>query len=50
VAVTASVFKEEHDSLMAAGMDATVRKPYEFEEIYETLTLLLGVRFVHEEA
>jgi len=48
VAVTASVFKEEHDALMAAGMDATVRKPYQFEEIYQTLTTLLGISFVYE--
>lgn len=50
VAVTASVFKAERDALMAASMDAIVLKPYQFGEVYHTLTTLLGVSFVHEEA
>ena len=50
VALTASVFKEERDNVMAAGMDDFIRKPCRAEEIYECLARLLGVRFVYEEA
>ena len=48
IAVTASGLKSERDALMAAGMDAVVRKPYQFIEIYEALTHHLGVKFTHE--
>jgi len=50
VALTASVFKEERDNVMAAGMDDFIRKPYRPEEIFACLTRHLGVRFVEEEA
>jgi CheY-like chemotaxis protein len=49
VALTASVFKEERDNVMAAGMDDFIRKPYRAEEIYDCLTRHLGVSFVYEE-
>lgn len=48
VALTASVFKEERDNVMAAGMDDFIRKPYQPEEIFECLTRLLGVHFLEE--
>jgi signal transduction histidine kinase/CheY-like chemotaxis protein len=47
-ALTASVFKEERDKVMAAGMDDFVRKPYRSEEIFDCLVRQLGVRFVYE--
>ncbi len=46
VAVTASAFKEQQQQLLDAGMDDFVRKPYRFEEIYESLARHLGLRFV----
>ena len=49
-ALTASVFKEERDNVLAAGMDDFIRKPYRPEEIFDCLTRHLGVRFLHEES
>ena len=50
VALTASVFQEERDNVMAAGMDDFIRKPYRPEEIFACLTRHLGLRFVDAEA
>jgi CheY-like chemotaxis protein len=50
VAITASVFKEEIDSVRAAGMDDLIRKPYRSEQVYDCLTRYLGVTFVREDA
>ena len=47
-ALTASVFKEERDNVVAAGMDDLIRKPYRSEEIFDCLVRQLGVRFVYE--
>jgi CheY-like chemotaxis protein len=49
-ALTASVFKEERDNVMAAGMDDFIRKPYRSEEIFDCLVRQLDVRFVYEES
>jgi CheY-like chemotaxis protein len=46
VAVTASVLQEDQDTIKAAGMDAVVHKPYQFKEIFDALTNLLGIQFV----
>ena len=48
VAVTASVLQTDYDLITAAGMDAIVHKPYQFKEIYDAMTRLLGVRWVSE--
>ena len=48
VAVTASAFKEQRAEMLEVGMDDFVRKPYRFDEIYECLSRLLGLRFVRE--
>ncbi|MCC9000115.1 MAG: response regulator [Candidatus Contendobacter sp.] len=48
-ALTASVFKEERDRIMTAGMDDFIRKPYQIQEIFDCLTRHLSVRFLHEE-
>ncbi|HEX5392237.1 MAG TPA: PAS domain S-box protein [Rhodocyclaceae bacterium] len=48
VAVTASVFKEQQQEMLAAGMDDYVRKPYRFDEIYDCLARQLGVRYIYE--
>ncbi|MFA6971741.1 MAG: ATP-binding protein [Gallionella sp.] len=49
VAVTASAFTEQRDEMLAAGMDDFVRKPYRFNEIYETLSKQLGVQYVYSD-
>jgi signal transduction histidine kinase/DNA-binding NarL/FixJ family response regulator len=48
-ALTASVFEEERERVLEAGMDDFVRKPYRPDEIFECLQRQLGVRFVSEE-
>jgi signal transduction histidine kinase/CheY-like chemotaxis protein len=50
VALTASVFREERENVVAAGMDDLIRKPYRSEEVFDCLARQLGVRFVREEA
>jgi PAS domain S-box-containing protein len=49
VAVTASVFKEEMPELESSGVDALLRKPYRFAEIYECLARQLGARYIYRE-
>ena len=49
VAVTASALSEERDEMLAVGMDDFVRKPYRFNEIYDSLTRQLGVRYTYNE-
>ena len=46
IAVTASAFKEEHKSMLAAGMDEIVSKPYRFNEIYDSMARHLGLEFI----
>jgi len=50
VALTASVFKEERDNVIEAGMDDFVRKPYRPVEIFDCMKRQLGVSFVYEQA
>ncbi len=50
VAVTASVFKEQQPELLEAGMDDYIRKPFQFNEIYDSLAQQLGVKFTYREA
>ncbi|PPD21764.1 MAG: hypothetical protein CTY18_02845 [Methylomonas sp.] len=47
VGVTASVFSKQRDEMLKAGMDDFVRKPYQFNEIFECMSKLLGVRFIY---
>ncbi|GBG14729.1 ATPase [Novimethylophilus kurashikiensis] len=49
VAVTASVFTEQREEMLQAGMDDFVRKPYRFSEIYACLARQLGVRYLYEQ-
>jgi PAS domain S-box-containing protein len=49
VAVTASALMEERDEMLTAGMDDFVRKPYRFNEIYDSLSRQLGVRYTYNE-
>jgi PAS domain S-box-containing protein len=44
-ALTASVFDEERDAVLAAGIDDFVRKPYRAKAVFECMERLLGVRY-----
>lgn len=43
VAVTASAFKEEQQTMLSAGMDDFVRKPYHVDELYDCLARQLAI-------
>jgi signal transduction histidine kinase/CheY-like chemotaxis protein len=45
VAVTASVFADQQQDLLSAGMDDFINKPYRFEELYDCLARQLGLRY-----
>jgi CheY-like chemotaxis protein len=49
VALTASAFEEDRETILSAGCDDVVRKPFRKEEIFDMLAKHLGVRFVYEE-
>jgi PAS domain S-box-containing protein len=49
IALTASVFKEQHDSIINAGCDAILAKPFQAPEIFATLTHYLGVEFTYQD-
>jgi len=47
-AVTASVFASERESVLAAGVDDFLRKPYRPAEVLECMASHLGVQYVFE--
>lgn len=47
IALTASAFEEDRETILSAGCDDLVRKPFRKEEIFEMLTKHLGVRFIY---
>ena len=47
VAVTASVMMEQHDEILASGMDGLLRKPYRASELYDCLAQQLGVKYIY---
>ncbi len=49
-AITASVFAEQRDEVLAAGLDDFVRKPYRPREIFDCMARHLGVRYVYRAA
>ena len=49
VALTASVFREERDAVIACGMDDFLRKPYRPDEIYGVMAKYLAVRYEYAE-
>lgn len=49
VAVTASVFTEQRQEFLNAGVDDIVGKPYRDAEIFACMTKYLGVRFIYDE-
>lgn len=46
VTVTVCADQENYGTLIAAGLDSVVCKPYQFDEIYGVLKTHLGVRFL----
>ncbi|MCC6527089.1 MAG: response regulator, partial [Polyangiaceae bacterium] len=50
VALSASVFKEDRENVLAVGMDDFISKPFRGGEIFECLTRQLGVRLRYEES
>ncbi len=48
IMVTASVFSEEEQELIASGMDDFVRKPFRVDEIYSCLSRQLGLQYIRE--
>ncbi len=49
VAVTASVFTEQQQEFLNAGVDDIVGKPYRDAEIFACMTKHLGVQFIYDE-
>jgi CheY-like chemotaxis protein len=49
VALSASVFAQEREPVLAAGLDDFMRKPYRREEIFDCLARHLGVRYAYGE-
>jgi signal transduction histidine kinase/CheY-like chemotaxis protein len=48
VALSASVFKDEREQVLAADTDDFVPKPIQFDRIYNCMAKHLGARFVHD--
>jgi CheY-like chemotaxis protein len=46
--LSASVFKEDREQVLAAGADDFVTKPIQFNRIYDSMARLLGVRYLHD--
>jgi PAS domain S-box-containing protein len=48
VALTASAFEEDRESILSGGCDDFMRKPFRQYEIFDMLAKHLGVRFIYE--
>ena len=49
VAITASVFNEQRQDILAAGCDDVVNKPFKDYEIFETMARMLDIEYLYEE-
>ena len=49
IALTASVFVDQHKNIIDAGCDAVMHKPFHIPEIFAALTKHLGVQFIFQE-
>ncbi len=49
IAISASAFKEQHESMMKAGCDAVLHKPIKSGEVFGILTNCLGVKFIYQD-
>ncbi|WP_416666509.1 MHYT domain-containing protein [Egbenema bharatensis] len=48
IALTASVFEEQRQMILAAGCDDFVRKPFQEQEIFEKIGYHLGIEYIYE--
>jgi len=49
IALTASVFKEQHQHIINSGCNAVLHKPFQMSEIFAMLKKQLGIKFVYRE-
>ena len=49
VAVTASVLEERHDEILAVGCDEVVRKPFNDNQIFESMARQLGIKYLYKD-
>ena len=49
IALTASVFEEQRQKVLACGCDDFVRKPFRSQEIFEKMAQYLGVKYLYED-
>lgn len=47
IALTASVFEEQRDSMLAAGCNEFMRKPYKIQEIFKVMGDSLGIEYLY---
>ncbi|MEG4962937.1 MULTISPECIES: GAF domain-containing protein [unclassified Microcoleus] len=50
VALTASAFEEERQTILRAGCDDFMRKPFEAKILFAKMEELLGLRYIYEES
>ena len=50
IALTASAFEEGKQKTMDAGVDAFIRKPFQYQELLDVLEQWLGLRYVYHDA
>ncbi|MEG4403568.1 GAF domain-containing protein [Microcoleus sp. MON2_D5] len=50
VALTASAFEEERQTILGAGCDDFMRKPFEAKILFAKMEKFLGVRYIYEES
>ncbi len=49
IALTASAFSEQFDSIISSGCDAVLRKPFHAPDIFTILIKYLGVKFIYRD-
>ena len=49
IALSASVFEEDRENVLAAGCDDFVRKPFREEDIFQKMAQHLGVRYIYQD-
>ena len=49
VAITASVFSEQHKTILEAGCDGVVNKPFQFNEVFDIIQRNLGLHYIYKE-
>jgi CheY-like chemotaxis protein len=49
VAITASAFKEQDKSILEAGCDEVVHKPFKDHEIFKTMARLLDIKYLYKD-